>query len=279
MTEIADRISVAKPAIDTSDNAVSAAAFLTTEPGLWLARGLLLLSFLTFWQVASGRLFDNFWFSDPFTIGQRLVEWIESGALWFHFLITAKEVAIGFIFGIVLGGSAGFLLGRRRTLARLLDPFILGVYSLPKIALAPLFILWFGVGILPKIVLVGAVVFFLVFFNALAGVRDVNEDLIDSVRLMRGSRLQIARYVLLPSALVWIVTGLKISVPYALVAAVVGEMMASNKGLGSLIQDSAAQFDTAGVFAALAVLLLLSVSLNEALSALERRVLRWKVRS
>ncbi|MES2184176.1 MAG: ABC transporter permease [Pseudomonadota bacterium] len=249
-----------------------------TEGQLWVGRGLLIGSFLLVWQLGSGRLLDPFWFSDPWAIGQRLVQWIGDGTLLFHFWITLQEMMTGFVGGVVLGSAAGLWLGRARTLARLLHPLILAVYSLPKIALAPLFVLWFGVGMLPKIVLSGAVVFFLVFFNAYAGVREVDDDLIDTVRLMGGGKSAVRRFVLIPSALVWVFTGLKISVPYALVGAVVGEMMASNKGLGSLIQESAAQFDTAGIFAALAALLVLSVVLNELLSWLERRVLRWKRR-
>jgi NitT/TauT family transport system permease protein len=245
---------------------------------MWIARGFMILGFLAFWQFSSGRLINKFWFSDPLSVVQRLWGWILDGTLLYHFTITMEEMLTGFAFGVVLGSAAGLFLGRRKVLARLLDPFILGIYSLPKIALAPLFILWFGVGMLPKVVLSGAVVFFLVFFNAFAGVRDVDGDLIDTVRLMGGSRFHVMRFVLMPSALVWVFTGLKISVPYALVGAVVGEMMASNKGLGSLIQDSAAQFDTAGVFAALAALLTVSITLNESLSWLERRVLRWKRR-
>jgi NitT/TauT family transport system permease protein len=230
------------------------------------------------WQFASGRIVSPFWLSDPASIGHRWWQWVTDGTLAFHFLITLQEMVIGFSFGVVFGSITGFVLGRQRFVARLLDPLILAVASVPKIALAPLFILWFGVGMLPKIVMAGAVVFFLVFFNTYAGVRDTDPDLIDVVRLMGGRRLAVLRLVLVPSALAWIFTGLKIAVPYALVGAVVGEMMASNKGLGALIESSAAQFDTAGVFAALATLLLLSMAINELLGRLERRVLRWKGR-
>ncbi len=247
-----------------------------SEGQLWIARFVLIGCFLALWQFSSGRLIEPFWFSDPATIGQRLGQWIVDGTLLYHFWITLQEMMAGFICGVVLGSAAGLWLGRTRVLARLLHPLILAVYSLPKIALAPLFVLWFGVGMAPKVVLSGAVVFFLVFFNAYAGVREVDDDLIDTVRLMGGGKSAVRRFVLVPSALVWVFTGLKISVPYALVGAVVGEMMASNKGLGSLIQESAAQFDTAGVFAALAALLVLSITLNELLSWLERRLLRWK---
>ncbi len=247
-----------------------------SEGELWIARGALILAFLVLWQIGSGTVLNRFWFSDPLAIGARLREWTVNGTLLFHFSVTFQEMSIGFVAGTILGSGFGLLLGRLRTLARLLDPMILAIYSLPKIALAPLFILWFGVGMLPKIVLSGAVVFFLVFFNTYAGTRDVDAALVDTVRLMGGGRVAVMRFVLLPSALVWVFTGLRISVPYALVGAVVGEMMASNKGLGSLIQDSAAQFDTAGVFAALAVLLVLSVLLNEFLAGIERRLLRWK---
>jgi NitT/TauT family transport system permease protein len=173
----------------------------------------------------------------------------------------------------------GFLLGRQQFLARALDPFILAIYSLPKVALAPLFILWFGIGIAPKIVLAAVIVFFLVFYNTYAGVRDADQDLIDVVRLMRGSKFQVMWLAVIPSTMVWVFTGLKIAVPYALIGAVVGEMMASNKGLGSLISGAAGQFDTAGVFAALFVLMIISTVLNQILQRLEIFILRWKVKS
>jgi sulfonate transport system permease protein len=243
---------------------------------LMAARLAMLAAALAIWEFVGGRYVDPFWISRPSEVYARLATWTSTGTLWFQVSITLEEMLVGFLIGATIGVFAGFLLGRNENLSRLLDPFIMAIYSLPKVALAPLFILWFGIGLKPKIVLAAVVVFFLVFYNTYAGVRDVDPDLVNVVRLMGGSRLQILLFVVLPGSLVWIFTGLKIAVPYALIGAVIGEIMASNRGIGFLIESAAGQFDTAGVFAALVVLMIISVALNELLSRSERFLLRWK---
>ena len=231
---------------------------------------------LSLWEFASGRWIKPFWISAPSAIWAQLMAWIESGDLWLHMEITLTETLLGFVFGAVSGIAFGLALGLNARLAAVLDPFIIAFYSLPKIALAPLFILWFGVGLASKVVLATFVVFFLVFYNTYAGTLAVEQELVDVLRLMGATRWQIVRKVILPSVLLWIFTGMKISVPYALIGAVVGEMMASNKGLGYLIQASAGQYDTGGVFASLFVLMLIATGLHELLKQSERLMLRWK---
>ncbi len=219
---------------------------------------------------------DPFFISRPSLIVERLAEWVISGTLWFHLWITMQEMISGFLLGAVSGIVVGFVLGKNEFLAEVLDPFIIAIYSLPKIALAPLVILWFGLDLTPKIVLAAIVVFFLVFYNAYTGVREVERELVDALRLMGASSMQILMKVELPSALTLIFLGLKMSVPYALIGAIVGEMMAANKGIGAMLQNSAGQFDTAGVFATLLVLMIISTVLNEILQRSEGVVLRWK---
>jgi NitT/TauT family transport system permease protein len=231
---------------------------------------------LALWEFASGRLIKPFWISSPSAIGAQLMDWIATGDLWMHVEVTLTETMLGFLFGAVSGVIVGLALGLNKRLAAVLDPFIIAINSLPKIALAPLFILWFGVGLLSKVVLATMVVFFLVFYSTYAGTLAVEQELVDVLRLMGASRLQIIRKVILPSVLLWIFTGMKISVPYALIGAVVGEMMASNKGLGYLIQAAAGQYDTDGVFAALFVLMIIATGLHTALKLSERLMLRWK---
>ncbi len=231
---------------------------------------------LGFWEFASGRLIKPFWISSPSEIWRQLSEWVATGQLWLHVQVTLTETVMGFGFGAVSGVLFGLALGLNRRLAAVLDPFIVAFYSLPKIALAPLFILWFGVGLTSKVVLATFVVFFLVFYNTYAGTLAVEAELVDVLRLMGARRSQIIRKVILPSALIWIFTGMKSSVPYALIGAVVGEMMASNKGLGYLIEAAAGQYDTGGVFAALFVLMIIATGLHEILKQSERRMLRWR---
>jgi NitT/TauT family transport system permease protein len=248
--------------------------------GTWLSvlgwRVAIVVVGLSAWEFASGRLIKPFWISSPSEIFWQLAAWVASGELWLHVEVTLTETVLGFVFGAVAGIAVGLALGLNRRLAAVLDPFIVAFYSLPKIALAPLFILWFGVGLTSKVVLAMFVVFFLVFYNTYAGVLAVEQELVDVLRLMGGSRWQIVRKVILPSALIWIFTGMKSSVPYALIGAVVGEMMASNKGLGYLIQAAAGQYDTGGVFAALFVLMLIATGLHELLKQSERLMLRWR---
>jgi NitT/TauT family transport system permease protein len=259
------------------DAAPSRSSFLRGE---WLSimgwRLAIVVVGLSAWQYASGRLIKTFWISRPSDIWQQLVEWVVTGELWIHLETTLTETIMGFVFGAVGGVLFGLALGLNRRLAAILDPFIVAFYSLPKIALAPLFILWFGVGLASKVVLATFVVFFLVFYNTYAGALAVEAELVDVLRLMGASRGQIVRKVILPSALIWIFTGMKSSVPYALIGAVVGEMMASNKGLGYLIQAAAGQYDTGGVFAALFVLMIIATGLHEFLKQCERVMLRWR---
>jgi NitT/TauT family transport system permease protein len=241
-----------------------------------LKRTLLLVVLLAAWQLASGRLIQPFWISSPLEVAQRLADWHEKGKLMPNIGVTLFEALSGFLIGTIAGGAVGLLLGWFRRLADLLDPFIIGLYSLPKVALAPLFILWFGIGLQMKVILTAVIVFFLVFFNTYSGVRDTSRELIDIIRLMGAGTGEVVRRVVLPSALTAIFVGLRVSIPYAMIGAVVAEMMASNRGVGYLLVDSTGQFDTAGAFAALTLLLVLSLALNAIVVRLERYLLRWK---
>jgi NitT/TauT family transport system permease protein len=241
-----------------------------------LVRVLIVGAVLAAWQLASGRVIAQFWISSPELIGARLLEWLRSGYLAFNLWITLQEMFWGFLWGALAGVAAGFLLGRNPLLGDLLDPIVTALYSLPKIALAPLFVLWLGIGMLMKVVLVATLVFFLVFWNTYAGVRDVDPELVDVLRVIGARRHHVLLKVVLPGALSWIYVGLKLAIPYALIGAVVGELISSNRGLGYVISSSAGQFDTAGLFAGLVVLMAISTILNSILNRTEGHVLRWK---
>ncbi|MCP5368515.1 MAG: ABC transporter permease [Hyphomicrobiales bacterium] len=240
-------------------------------------RLVLIAVLLAVWEYASGRWIDAYWVSRPSDVGLKIVEWWSSGDLLTHMGITAGEALAGFLIGTLAGGVVGFIFGWFKRVADILDPFIIAIYSLPKVALAPLFIIWFGIGFQMKVILTAVIVFFLVFFNTYSGVRDTSRELIDIVRLMGARTEQVLRWVVLPSALTAIFVGLRVSVPYALIGAVVGEMMASNRGVGFLLMQSAGMFDTAGTFAALLVLIAISAAFNESIRFLEGYLLRWKV--
>jgi NitT/TauT family transport system permease protein len=240
------------------------------------ARVLLCIGLLGFWQFASGRLVSDFWVSNPWAIGQALRRLWEEGLLLSAIGTTVLEASVGFAIGTAVGILLGVLFGVNRVLARILDPFLVGFYSLPRVALIPLFILWFGIGLQMKIIFTALLVFFPIFMNTFAGVRGVDHDLIDVIRVMGASRLDTIRKVFIPSALAWVFAGLRISVPYALIGAVVAEMFSSNEGLGYLISMTANQFDTAGLFAALIVTTTLGLILDACVRLLERHFLRWQ---
>jgi len=184
---------------------------------------------------------------------------------------------ISVAYGAVGGAILGVWLGVSPFASRLLSPYLNALNALPKVALAPLFVLWFGLGLESKIALAAVLVLFLVFLNTFAGVREVDQDLIDGARLMRATRAQVIAKVIIPSAMSWVFAGLKISVPYALIGAVLGEMIAANRGLGYLVQFSGAQFDSAGVFAVLLVIALLAVGLNFLVEIVQHRMERWRI--
>jgi NitT/TauT family transport system permease protein len=259
-----------------STRAVRRARRARATAQLWLARLIVLAVILALWQAGSGKFLNPFFFSSPTAIGARLVELVTTGELWFHLGVTFQEMAAGFVIGTGAGIAVGLLFGSMPFVGRVFDPFILALYSLPKIALAPLLIIWFGLDLAPKIVLSAMIVFFLVFFNTMNGVRNVDRELVDVIRLMGASKRQVLQKVTLPAALASIFVGLRVSLPYALVGAVTGELIASNKGLGSLIQKSAAYFDTPGVFAGLIVLMLITTVLDIGLQRLEARTMRWR---
>ncbi|MDO3684953.1 ABC transporter permease [Micromonospora sp. C28ISP2-4] len=228
------------------------------------------------WQWMSGRLIDPFFTSSPSAIGQQLLEWFRTGSIWPHLLITLQEFGAGLAIGSVAGVLVGFTLGRLPTTAAVLNPFVTVVYSMPKLALAPLFVLWFGIGFGSKIVLVGLISFFLVFYNTFTGARDVDPLFIDSLRIMGANRLTIYRRVVMPSAAVWVMTGLRIAVPQAVIGAVVGELISSNQGVGYVIANAAAFFNTTGVLAGVALVACVSVILSQLIIVLERWATRWK---
>lgn len=242
----------------------------------WVVNGgrvALLVIIFALWQTLP---LDPIIFSSPIAVYHQLVSWMQDGTLWSNTLITLEETLLGLLAGAAAGIGFGLLIGPLQILGRILDPFILAVYSIPKVALAPLFIVWFGIGLDMKVILGAITVFFIVFYNTIAGVRNVDADLIDAVRLMGGNSRQLMFKVIIPSAMGWILTGLRIAIPYALIGAVIGELVASNVGLGYLIDASAAVFNTAGVFAALLVLTVFATLLNQIVTVLDKRMSRWK---
>lgn len=236
----------------------------------------LLVVTLTAWQLTSGRLISEFWISSPTAIWEALLQFLRDGVLGSAVRVTLVETAIGFALGAATGILIGIASGVNSLVARVLDPFLVAFNSIPRVALIPLFILWFGIGLPTKVLFAATLVFFPVFMNTFAGCRDVDRDLLDVLKVMGASRLDTIRRVLVPSALAWVFAGLRVSIPFALIGAVIAEMFTANDGLGYLISVSANQYDTAGSFAAIGVTTALGIVLTWLVAALERRVLRWQ---
>lgn len=231
---------------------------------------------LALWEFASGRLVRELFVSSPLSVGERLIELLSTAEGWLHIQTTLVEFGVGYVLGSAAGLVVGVLLGRMQFLASLLEPYMLGFYSIPKIALAPLFIVWLGIGLSPKIAIAAFSAFFLVFVNSFSGIRNLNEEFLNLARLMGSSRAFIVRRVMLPCAAPHILLGLRTAVPYAMVGAVVGEFIASNRGLGHLVLRSAQLFDPATLFAGIILIVAIVMGVTKSLILLERRIVRWR---
>lgn len=254
----------------------SLARALTRPAGRIAARTVIVAALLLAWEFAPAGRATNFWLSSPSLIAGTLWQWIVDGTLWVHLLSTLAVMVEGYAVGCLAGIGIGIVLGLNPRLHRVLSPFLAGFYAMPKIALAPLFIILLGVGDTSKIALVGITVFFLVLTNTIDGVRDVDRDLVQSLTLMGATRLEIIRKVLVRAALPWIFTGMRIAVRYAFTNTLLAELIAANRGLGFLIEFNSGNFNITGAYAAIVVLVLCSVLLTELLSRLEARVSRWR---
>jgi NitT/TauT family transport system permease protein len=251
--------------------------FFAKPAGMALIRTAMLAVVLAGWEWASGNVIPKFWISSPSAIAAILGGWIADLSLFNHVAATLSEMAIGYVIGAALGVAAGLCLGFLPRLERITAPLVSALYALPKIALAPLFVILFGIGLESKIVLVASTIFFLLLYNTLDGVRDTDRDLVQALEVMGATRGEIVRKALVPATMPWIFTGLRIAVRYAFTAAILGELMASNEGIGYLIEASAGDYNTAGVYAAVFVLVAFSVLFTELLTRTEASSLRWRV--
>lgn len=237
---------------------------------------LLVGAFLLLWEYASDRWVPKLMVSKPSDIGSTIWRWLMDGTYATNLWVTVQATVGGFLLGTTAGMLLGFFTGSIRRVGEVLQPIVTAFYTLPRLALAPLFLLWFGLGMEFRVMFSATIVFFLVYYNTYFGVREVSRELISAVRIMGANHFQVAWRVIIPSALVWVAAGLKISVPYSLVGVVVAEMLASDQGMGFLLARGASQFSAAQTFAAIAGLLVVALIVDWLITRVTNYALRWK---
>ena len=262
---IADEI---LPPSKTARDGIDVSAFIWR---LALVVGLLLI-----WEFAAGNLFNEFWSSRPSLIGERLLALLKSGEIWRHVIATVSEALLGLFLGAIVGTPIGIALAHYRRAAKIIDPFVMGLYGLPRVALAPMFILWFGISLFAKVMMSFSMVLFVFILNVTEGIRTVDPDMIDLMRTMRAPRSYIMRKVTIPSIVPWLIASFRIGIGLSLVGAVVGELIGANRGLGWYVVRSGGQLDTTGVFAGLFLLMLLAMIANQIIFMIEQRALHWR---
>ena len=244
-------------------------------------RVLVAVVFLGSWELMA-RLgwIDVFFTSQPTAVADKLWYWItqgtELGPLWEQALVTMEEAVGGFVVGSIFGVVFGVALGRNRLLSDVLGPYIKGANAIPRVVLGALFAVSLGLDIKSKIATAAVLVFFVVFFNAFQGVREVDRNLIANARILGAGDRQLTTEILIPSALSWIVASLHTSFGLALVGAVVGELFGATQGLGELIYNAKNLFDIAGVFAGMGLLAAMALVAEALITALEDRLIKWR---
>lgn len=248
----------------------------------WVLRALVLSCFAGLWEFLSGgfvgsfTMLDPLYFSRPSLIVPDLIAGFATGDLGKHLTFTLQAAFAGLALGIVTGMLTGLLFAYSRWLPKLFDPIMVALNSLPRPALGPILIILFGLGLTSKIVLSWSIVFFIIFYNTYAGVNSVDPDIVRAVRAMGASRLQVVRFVVLPSVLSWVFAALRVSVSFSLIGAIVGEFIGSTRGLGYEMLVAQGVMNTKRAYAILILLMLIGVTLTEASKRMEDRLLRWR---
>jgi NitT/TauT family transport system permease protein len=243
-------------------------------------RLLLVVVWLGSWELAARTIIDPFFYSMPSQIWHKLVIWFTDGtshgSIWSNIGATLEESVLGFVIGTIAGVVLGVILGRAHFVAEVLAPFIKGANAIPRIVLASLFVIWFGLGMSSKVATAFVLVFFAVFFNAFQGAREVDRTLIDNSRILGASRWDLMRTIVLPSATGWILASMHVAFGFALIGAVVGEFTGADRGMGLLIQQAQGNFDAPGLYAGMLVVTVIALVMEYLITRLERRLTSWR---
>jgi NitT/TauT family transport system permease protein len=252
------------------------AALPTGGFGVTLARFAIIGGFLLLWEIASGRWIEPFLISSPSRILSSLIAGFREGDLFQHTWVTFQEIAIGFPMGAISGIALGYWFGRSRFLAEIFEPIIIALNGIPRTAVAPLFIVWLGIGLWSKVGVVFLLTFFLNFFNTYTGMRQMDREYIDLASLMGVKGWKLTLKVIFPAISPYVFTGIRTSIPFAVIGAIVGEFVASTEGLGFFIRMSAGIFKTADVFVGIIVLMIMVIIMDKIAEMIEKRALRWQ---
>lgn len=237
----------------------------------------LVLFLIAIWElsVSNGKI-NEFFFSSPSLILRDVIKMQENGDILKHFGITLKEAG----YGLLLGGSAGvvaaIIFGMNEKLSNILFPTMVGLNGLPKLALGPLFIIWFGIGMESKIFMSALMVFFPFFFNIHAGYHNVDISLINTIKMMGGSKFQILSKVIWPSCMPWLIVSIRTGVGMAIVGAIIGEYIGSSSGLGWMILDAGGTYNTTRVLSIIILLTFFMAAIDYLIKFFEKKMLRWR---
>jgi NitT/TauT family transport system permease protein len=242
-----------------------------------VVRFAILAGLLGLWELGyrTGHV-DAFSFSAPTLVWERGVKLFETGSIWPHMEATARESLIGLALGFVAGVSLGFVAGLNNFVGQLLEPVMLLLNSVPRIVLAPMFILWFGIGEKSKVASAFFLVFVVIFFAVATGLREVAPNLVAAVRVLGGGRWALIREVYVPSVLTWVFSSLRITVGFAFTGAVVAEVISSTEGLGYLLNQAQSSFDASLMMATVVIIMIMIMLIFAVLSRIEAHLMRWK---
>jgi NitT/TauT family transport system permease protein len=273
-TSLAAASAVGNVQVDLNDDGPVQAA-----PRDWMQlwRILLLAALLGTWQIlVTLGVLPPFFFGEPMPVFAQAWRWFQTGEIFPHLGVTLIETLLSFGAGTALAVVFGLLLSLNDFLARLFDPFIKAANAMPRVILAPIFALWFGLGIWSKVALGTTLVFFIVFFNVFQGVREVSPVVLANVRMLGANRKQLLRHVYLPSAASWVFSSLHNAIGMAFVGAVIGEYLGSARGIGYLILTAEGVFDMNAVIAGIVVLTVFALLMDAVVTRVEARLLIWK---
>ncbi|MGR4846050.1 ABC transporter permease [Rhizobium sp. LARHSG275] len=281
---IADNVPAVVFRPGTSDSEIETAALraikrrkqqvLSLQIGIFVA-------VVALWQLSSNLLWiDPFFYSSPSDIIFRLYDWAvngtSEGSLWYNLWVTMEEALIGFFCGSITGVIVGVSLGRNRFLSDVLSVYIKAINSIPRVVLAPIFIMILGLGLPSKVALAFIMVFFVVFANAFQGVREADRNMIANARILGASDWQVTRAVIVPSAMSWIFASLHVSFGFAIIGAIVGEFVGARFGIGQLISIAKGTFDAAGMYAAIVLVMIVTLIAEFIMTQIENRLAKWR---